>query len=94
MNQPKSKPNQGSFMAINKVIPKSKAIRMNIAKPKPNRVALFRSASGNFPVTIEIKIMLSIPKIISKKVRVKSAIQASGFKNTSILFYVFKACYT
>jgi hypothetical protein len=31
--------------------------------------------------------MLSIPRTISRNVNVNSAIQASGFKNTSILFY-------
>ena len=74
-------------MAINKVIPNSNAIRINMAKKSPILVAFLRFSCGNFPVTIEMKMMLSIPKIISKKVKVKSAIQASGFKNTSIFMF-------
>ncbi len=58
---------------------------MNIAKNIPSLVAFLRFSAGSFPVAIEIKIILSIPNTISKKVKVKRAIQASGFKNTSIL---------
>ena len=58
---------------------------MNMARNIPNLVAFLRFSAGNLPVAIEIKMILSIPKTISKKVKVKSAIQASGFKNTSIL---------
>ena len=74
-------------MAINKVIPNKSAIRINIAKNKPICVAFFLFSSGNLPVTIEINIILSIPKIISKKVNVKSAIHASGFKKYFHLIY-------
>ena len=38
----------------------------------------------NFPETIDKKTMLSIPRIISKKVKVNKAIQASGFESISI----------
>ena len=84
LNQPQSKENQGAFMAIKSVIPNSNAIRINMARNNPIRVARFLCSTGNFPVTIEIKIMLSIPKMISKNVKVNKAIQASGCKNISI----------
>ena len=57
---------------------------MNIARNNPILVAFLRLSGGNFPVAIDIKIILSIPKTISRKVNVISAIQASGFKKTSI----------
>ena len=79
---------KGSFIAIKSVIPKSKAIRINIARNKPILVALFRFSGGNFPVTIDIKMILSIPRMISRKVNVNKATQASGFKNTSIYFVI------
>jgi hypothetical protein len=67
-------------------MPNNSAILMNMARNIPIFVALFRFSGGNFPVTIDIKMMLSIPSIISRKVNVNKAIQASGFKNTSMFF--------
>ena len=75
-------------MAIKMVIPKSNTIRINIAKNIPIFVAFFLFSSGNFPVTIDMKMILSIPNTISRKVNVNKAIQASGFKNTSIFVVV------
>jgi hypothetical protein len=57
---------------------------MNIARNIPILVAFLRLSTGNFTVAIEKKMMLSIPKTISRKVNVNKVIQASGFKNTSI----------
>jgi trigger factor len=58
--------------------PKSIIIRNNNAKPNPIFLALGRSFADSFPVTMEIKTILSIPSIISKKVRVNIAMSASG----------------
>jgi hypothetical protein len=65
-------------------MPNNNAILINMAKNIPIFVALLRFSTGNFPVTIDMKIMLSIPRIISRKVNVNKAIQASGLRNTSI----------
>ena len=70
-------------------MPNSKIILKIIAKIKPMRRALGWSFSSNLPDTIDKKTMLSIPRIISKKVNVKSAIQAFGFDKISI----YKSCF-
>jgi hypothetical protein len=57
-----------------------------MARNIPIFVALFLFSTGSFPVAIDMKMMLSIPKTISRNVNVNKAIQALGFKNTSILF--------
>ena len=56
---------------------KSKRIRVIIAKANPTNVAFFCCILGNLFADIEINIILSIPKIISKKVSVNSATQVS-----------------
>ena len=66
------------------LIPKSNIILKTIASINPILRAFGWSFSSNLPETIDKKTMLSIPRIISKKVNVKSAIQAFGFDKISI----------
>ena len=73
-----------------KFMPKRRAILNPRANNKPMVLALGWDSSGSLAVTIEIKTMLSIPKMISKKVRVKSAIQASGLVKISNMVSVFE----
>src|SRR5690606_11375655 len=84
--------NQGFFMAISIVIPKSMAILINIAKKSPIRVALLRFSSGSFAVTIDMKMMLSIPSTTSRKVRVAKAAHVSGLVKNSIVFVFDSNC--
>ena len=49
-----------------------------MARKRPTRINFFRSASGNLLAKIEIKIILSIPKMISRNVNVKKAKIRSG----------------
>ena len=58
----------------NKIILKTNAII------SPNRCPLFLTSAGSFWVTMEIKIILSTPSIISKKVSVAKLIQVAGSK--------------
>jgi hypothetical protein len=53
-----------------------------MAKLSPMSRARGWSAAGSLLVTIEMKMMLSIPKITSKKVRVKKAMMISGLMVT------------
>ena len=69
---------KGFFIAVKSDIPNNNKIRIAIAKNKPILVAFLRWLFSNLPAAIPIKIMLSIPKTISKKVNVSNAIQASG----------------
>ncbi len=55
------------------------------AKSKPILVAFLIWFFGSFPAAIEIKMILSIPKTISKKVKVSSATQESACRNISII---------
>src|SRR5690606_40085862 len=84
--------NQGFFMAMSNVIPNNIAIRINIAKKSPIRVALLRCSSGSFPVTIEMKMMLSIPSTTSKKVKVAKAAHVSGLDKNSIVLVFDSNC--
>ena len=81
---------KGALSATNHEIPKSKAIRIPIASASPMFVAFLRSFCGSFSAAIEIKMMLSIPNMISRKVSVSSATQASAeerMSNISQLFF-------
>src|SRR5687767_12302113 len=56
----------------------SRRIRMIIASDNPTLRARARSAFGSFPARIEMKTMLSMPRTISRTVKVASAIQPSA----------------
>ncbi len=68
--QPISKLNHGSFMAIKTEMPKSRMILKTMARNRPIVVAFFLSFSSNLDEAMEIKIILSTPSTISKKVKV------------------------
>jgi len=57
---------------------KSNAILVSIAKARPMIRAFFLFSVGSFPARIEMKIMLSIPKTISKTVNVSRAMRYCG----------------
>ena len=59
-----------------------------MAKVNPIFRAFGCSLAGNLPETMDKKTMLSIPKMISKKVRVTIANQAFGLVTNSIMVYV------
>ncbi len=63
---------------VSQFTPISNRIRMIIAKKSPNCINFLRFSMGNRSDKIEMKIMLSIPKTISKKVRVIKATTISG----------------
>ena len=67
------------------VIPNSNTIRNAMASNKPILRAFGWSFGSNFPETMDRKTMLSIPKIISKKVNVNKATQAFGLEINSII---------
>ena len=54
-----------------------------MARTNPKLVAFFLWLGSSFPAAIDMKIILSIPKTISRKVNVNKAIQASGFVKIS-----------
>ena len=62
-------------MCMIQVKEKSKPILVIIARERPMILALFRFSAGNLPARIEMKIILSIPKTISRTVKVRSAIR-------------------
>ena len=66
---------QGSFMAISIDIPNSKAILKTIARTRPILVAFFCWCSGSLLDAIEMNMMLSTPRTISKNVNVRRLIQ-------------------
>jgi hypothetical protein len=68
------------------VIPNNIAILKTKANVRPILRALGRSISGNLLDTIEIKIMLSIPKTISNKVKV-SKDNSPATEKISIIYF-------
>ena len=80
---------QGSSIATRIEIPNNNTIRKTIARIRPILVALGRSSSGNLLEEMEIKIILSMPSTISRKVSVNRLIQTaaepkSGFTKSII----------
>ena len=64
----------------------SKARRESIAKARPRRRALSRCCGGSLPTRIEMKMMLSIPRTISREVNIKNAIQTLGSNSNSMAY--------
>jgi hypothetical protein len=69
---------------MKKLMVSNKRLRNTIAIRSPAFRITRCLLSGNLFVTSEMKIILSMPSTISKKVRVNNAIQLSGLKNISI----------
>ena len=63
-----------------------------MARKSPICISFLRMSSGNRPAKIEIKIILSIPKTISKKVSVKKAIIKSGVNMVYFIFLIVPRC--
>jgi hypothetical protein len=63
----------------------SNSTRVIIANAKPSWRAFFCLLAGSLDAMIEINMMLSIPRTISKKVNVINDIQISGLVNHSII---------
>ena len=55
-----------------------------IAKPIPSRLALSRMCGGKRPTKIEMKMMLSMPRTISKAANIAKAIQTFGSSRSSM----------
>ena len=64
--------------------PHSRMIRVISASPNPHWRALRCWAAGSFPLRIEMKMMLSMPRTISSTVNVNKLIQISGLEIHSI----------
>jgi hypothetical protein len=77
--------NKGFVKPIIHVIHIKRAILNKSAAASPIVLTLACFSSGNLLETIEIKIILSIPSTISKKVKVANAIHASTDKKISII---------
>jgi hypothetical protein len=69
---------KGSVNPISHLMDSSSRIRVTNAKPRPMVRALTRWVGGSFPARIEIKITLSIPRTISRKVNVTRLTQVFG----------------
>ena len=69
-----SKLKMGSLRPISQLIVSNNPTRKTIANPKPMFLALFCWSFGSLSDNIEMKMMLSTPKTISKKVRVNKLI--------------------
>ena len=73
-----SKVKIGSHRDITHASEKSRPSLANMAKESPRRLAKLRWPCGNRFTSIDRKIILSIPRTISKAVKVPSATHASG----------------
>jgi hypothetical protein len=76
-------------------IPNKRPILKKRASINPSLLAFACCSTGNLLETIEIKMMLSTPRTISKKVKVSNAIQVSDCMKISIakgVFGIKKAC--
>jgi hypothetical protein len=62
----------------------SSSSRETIAKPRPSRRALSRSSGGRRPTRMEMKMMLSTPRTISRAVSIAKAIQMLGSRRNSM----------
>jgi hypothetical protein len=82
-------PNKGSFRLITQEIEKRSPILINKAKKIPNFLTFSRLSSGSFPTSKDIKIILSIPKTISIRVRVNNAVKESAFSKASIVGNIY-----
>ncbi len=69
----------GAVSLIIQASENSSPIRVTIAPSRPMRRARGCWSAGSFPDRIEMKMMLSTPRTISRNVSVASAIQISGF---------------
>jgi hypothetical protein len=61
---------------------------MNIARNIPILVAFFATFYCNYPLAIEIKMMLSIPKTISRKVNVNKRSKHQDLKILPFSFII------
>jgi hypothetical protein len=70
--------NSGLVRCIIHVSENKRAILVIIASASPTTLAFFRLSTGSLPASMEIKMMLSIPKTISRTVNVSRAIKYWG----------------
>ncbi len=69
--------NSGSVSLEIQTIDQSSPMRITIAAMRPTRRARFCCSFGSLPDRIEMKMTLSTPRTISRKVRVTSGISSS-----------------
>ncbi len=84
----RSKPGKTKSGLVSPTIQESESksrMRMTMARARPICRAFFCFAAGSLSARIEMKITLSIPRTISRRVRVRSPIQACGSESHSIL---------
>src|SRR3990172_8019238 len=77
-------PNSGVLRLITHTSDSSRARRVIMASARPSTRALWRWRAGKRPTRMEMKIMLSMPRTISRAVSVASAAQACGSESHSI----------
>ena len=80
-NQSRFTLNKVVFIWINKLIPESIAIRNIMARKRPIWINFFCLSTGKRLANIDMKIILSIPRTISRKVKVRKATTKSGVIN-------------
>ena len=76
--------NQGAVSPISHVRENRRPIRVTIAKARPSTRPRGWASRGSFETRIDRKMMLSIPRTISRKVRVRKETQAEGSESSSI----------
>ena len=69
---------------MTQVIDSNSRIRVTIARARPKKRVRGCRCFGMRPTRIEIMMMLSMPRTISRAVRVKNAIQISGLVSHSM----------
>jgi hypothetical protein len=77
--------NKGSVKVITQVIPNKSKILTSMARISPMLRVLALCSTGSLLDTIEMKMMLSMPRTTSKKVRVSKASHASAVKKISMV---------
>ncbi|MNP47431.1 hypothetical protein D3C76_1414830 [compost metagenome] len=76
--------NRSAVRRITQVIDSSRRMRVTIASASPKNRVRGCMCLGMRPTRMEIMMMLSMPRTISRAVRVKNAIQISGLVSHSI----------
>jgi hypothetical protein len=83
--------NKGEVKVITQLSDNKSNTLVIIARPRPHCLAFFCMFLGSLEERMEIKMMLSIPSTISRRVKVISEIQASGLLKSSIGLQIFVA---
>ncbi|MNT95981.1 hypothetical protein D3C72_2379700 [compost metagenome] len=79
--------NRSAVSPITQLSENSSARRETIAKPRPRRRARSRCSGGSRPTRIEMKMMLSTPRTISRAVNMPKAIQMLGSSRKSMAWW-------